>query len=144
MIDKFGLKGKYHIKSSNGYEIEFDNLIVNGGLSNLAALLAGTGDTIGYLALGTGKATPANTDTALGKETFRTAVTGVSASGASCSSVFTVLAAEAVGAITEIGIFAGGTSTANSGTLISRALWSYTKTADEELYITRTDTIGRA
>ena len=27
MIDKFGLKGKYHIKSSNGYEIEFDNLV---------------------------------------------------------------------------------------------------------------------
>lgn len=137
--------GEYKIKSSKtGEEITVKNLIVNGGLSNLAALLAGTGHTIGYLALGTGETAPANGDTALGNEIYRTAVTGFSAAGATCSSVFTVLAAEAVGTIKEIGIYAGGTSAAGSGTLISRALWNYTKTADEELYITRTDTIGRA
>lgn len=137
--------GEYKIRSSKtGKEYTVKNMIVNGGLENLAALLAGTGDTIGYLALGNDSSSVAATDTTLGNEILRTAVTAVSAAGYSCTSVFTVLAAEAVGAITEIGIYAGGTSVVNSGTLVSRALWSYTKTADEELYITRTDTIGRA
>lgn len=138
------VKGKYHIKSSNGFEKTVDNLIVNSGLENLADLLAGGGEPIAYLALGTGDTAAGNTDTTLGAEIFRTALTSVTSAGGECVSIFKVLTAEAVGNIEEIGIFAGGTEAADSGTLISRALWTYTKTADEELYISRTDTIGRA
>lgn len=141
---RFTVKGKYRVKSSNGYEIEFDNMIVNGGLTNLAALLAGSGHTVGYLALGNDSSDVSTTDSALGNEIFRTAVTAIAPSGYSCNSTFNVLNTEAVGTIEEIGIYAGGSDAPNSGTLISRALWHYEKSDSEDLYITRIDTIGRA
>ena len=142
--DRAVLHGEYVIRSSKDKCDRVQNLIVNGGLENLAALLSGAGAAVGYLALGTGTAAPAVADTALGTEVYRTAVTAISAAGGTCTSIFTVLATEAVFHIKEIGIFAGGTSTPGSGKLISRALYDKDKTADEELYITRSDILGRA
>jgi len=142
--ENWNILGEYHIKSSNGKQWVVKNLIVNGGLENMGALLAGSGHTVGYLALGNDSSDVSTTDSALGNEIFRTAVTAIAPSGYSCNSTFNVLNTEAVGTIEEIGIYAGGSDAPNSGTLISRALWHYEKSDSEDLYITRIDTIGRA
>jgi len=49
------------------------------------------------------------------------------------------------GPIEEIGVFAGSgaSGSVDTGLMISRVLWSYTKTATEELQFTRIDKIIR-
>lgn len=92
-----------------------------------------------YVALGTGSATPAATDTQLGTETFRKAVTSVVAGGAHGELLITLYLdpTDAVTTITEVGVFAGvgATGTANSGTLMGRALYSHPHTNTESVQL---------
>lgn len=124
------------------------NKVMDTVLSQLVSTLQGNNPNleIKYLALGTSNAAVTTSDTELGAEIFRTPVSAqtVSAVG-ELTTDFTVLDAEAVGNIQEIGIFGGSTATAtaNTGTLISRVLWSKIKTNSEELSFKRIDKIGR-
>lgn len=137
--------GDYIINSSSGVEV-IKNMITDAGLAAMAKALTGDPDIeIKYLALGTSDAAVTGAETQLGAEIFRTAITDISRSGSVVTSTFYVLSGEGIGQIEEIGIFVGSTAsdTANSGTLLSRVLWSHEKTMDEEITITRVDTIGR-
>jgi hypothetical protein len=101
--------------------------ITNAGLNLMRDALKGAGNPrIKYIAFGSGTATPAATDTKLGNELLRKAITGY-ANGANAGEVIVsgyLGAGELVGAdIEEIGIFAGDSATTNlnTGTLLARA-----------------------
>jgi len=128
-------------------KIEIHNQITNLALIELAKpLYADTPDIeIKYLAIGTSSTPPTASDTQLGTEVFRTADVLLGTTGTGIvTSQFTILAAEYAGSIKEIGIFAGSTATAtvDTGILVSRILWDYTKTSAEELLFQRVDTLS--
>lgn len=94
-----------------------------------------------YVAIGTGSTAPAATDTAMVSEAYRKAVTSVVA-GANPGELTITLylgPSDSVGTvIAEVGVFAGAsaTSTAGSGVLMGRALYSHTHTNSESIQFT--------
>lgn len=145
----FDVQGEFNIYINGKHVKRLKNRIMDAALTAYASCLLGatTDIEIKYLALGTGTTPVTNADVSMSAELFRTADTSLTASAVGViESSFIVQAAEAVGTIEEIGIFAGSgaTGTADTGTLLARALWHHEKTNSEELTITRTDTIRRA
>ena len=127
-------------------EDTINNLITTAGKNLLAkALRESTDCEIKYIAIGSSNTAPSTSDSQLGSETFRKAVTSqvAGSSGVTITNLY-VAPEEAVGTIEEIGFFSGSTASAtiNSGTLYARVLYSRTKTAVESIQIERTDTIG--
>jgi len=122
-----------------------DNLIVNAGQNLLRDGLIGavTDTAIHYVALGTGMTAPAATDTQLGAESFRKAVTSQVAGSSVGQAVTTIFIApqDANFTIQEIGWFAGvgATSSANSGVMVARVLYSHNHTNLESIQIQRQD-----
>ncbi len=136
-----GIKGKVRIEELNvetGEQkvYEADNMIMQAFYTLLFSFLnfdnlSLTGDefTITHLALGTGTTAVTASDTALATEIARVEVTTKRIATSSFESKFIVPTASAVGNIKELGIFADGTSSAGSGTLLSRLLINKQKTA---------------
>jgi hypothetical protein len=156
VTNKYSWIGKYYVKAiekSSGkilYEEEINNTIMNGALDEIYKSLYGdTPDVeIKYLALGTSSVSVATTQTQLVSEVFRTNYASrTTSSNQEVVTNYVVLDSEATVQIEEIGIFAGAAATTvtNSGTLVSRILWSYDKTSSNiELQFQRTDKIQRA
>jgi hypothetical protein len=124
------------------------NRVMNTVLDQLVKTLKGENSDleIKYLALGTSNIPVSLTDTKLGNEIFRTPIVSQIVAGTGeITTDFTILETEAIGDIEEIGIFGGSTATASAdtGTLISRILWSKVKTNSEEISFRRVDKIGR-
>lgn len=147
MESKINWAGTFIIKSRDKTEV-IKNKVMDTVLSQLIATLQGVNPNlqIKYLALGTSNTPVTVNDTQLGAEIFRTPISSQSnPSTGQLVTDFIILDSEAVGTIQEIGIFGGttATSTANTGTLISRILWNKIKTNAEEINIRRIDTIGR-
>ena len=144
-------QGKVKVKAldADGNVLQEDtinNLITTAGKNLLAkALRESTDCEIKYIAIGSSNTAPSTSDSQLGSETFRKAVTSqvAGSSGVTITNLY-VAPEEAVGTIEEIGFFSGSTASAttNSGTLYARVLYSRTKTAVESIQIERTDTIG--
>ena len=95
-----------------------------------------------YFALGSGNSSPTSAQTKLDNEVFRKAITSYS-NGASLGEALIsayVAPADAVGAnIQEVAAFGGNSakSTANSGIMLGRALWSHNpKTNLESITLT--------
>lgn len=89
------------------------------------------------------------TNTQLGNEVFRVAITDEDVSvTAQYKSIFYLAPDEAIGAIEELGWFAGIASldqpNADTGTLIARVFWVHTKTAVESIQFERIDSIVEA
>lgn len=127
--------------------VRLKNLIVNTGLNLARDALGGyvSDMKIRYVAIGTSATLPAATDTQLGAEVFRKAVTKYD-NTVGTGQVKTTLylsPSEALVGIQEIGWFAGvgATSTANSGVLVARVLYAHTHTNSESIQIDRTDTL---
>lgn len=115
-------------------------MITNNGLNLLRDTLY---DSITHIAVGSSDAVIEN-PTQLGNETFRAPITNKSKPATGISEAITsLLDSDGSMNIREIGIFANGTDTLNTGILISRILWKRDKTALETIQISRTDTIGR-
>lgn len=96
---------------------------------------------IKYVAVGTSSTAPSSSDTTLGAEVFRKAVTSSADGGSAGESTFTVYLApgDAVGeVIAEVGWFAGADASGTSGTgvLVARGLYSHTKTDQESINVT--------
>lgn len=136
----------------NGVLIDaIHNKVTDNYLDYLIKTLLGIpppGMKIKYLALGSQGGDLGDNPVKLGDEIFRTQYTAepeMTSTGA-VRTEFVVLAAEAIGEIKEIGIFAGDAATTafNSGILISRIPWTYTKTGSDEITIIRNDSIRRA
>lgn len=99
-----------------------------------------------YVALGTSNTAPSASDTKLGAEVFRKAISSYAAGASTgeCLANAYIAPTEAVGVvIAEVGFFGGNsaTSTANSGILIARGLYSHTKTGTESLTLQFDETI---
>ncbi|MFW9878285.1 MAG: hypothetical protein ACFFG0_34825 [Candidatus Thorarchaeota archaeon] len=151
---KWPWSGKYEIwsiKNNKRKKIaDIDNLIVNWAKNTLATALMGTDYVmenvkIKYLAIGDDNTAPLGSDSTLVNEVFRTPfVSQSNTSTGEITSEFYILDSDYSGSIKEIGLFGGNSATAttDTGNLLSRALWSYTKSASEEIYIKRIDTIS--
>ena len=129
-------------------ETEIKNRIMNLALDEMLKVLQGTATDlkIEYMALGTSNTAITNNDLTLGAEIFRTPPIAQAKTGTGeLSTTFTVLDSEAVAQIEEIGIFggSGASITADTGTLISRILWSRSKTQNEEIQFSRLDRMVR-
>ena len=127
------------------------NIITDAALDKEIGIYAGTAPDIQiqYCALGTDNTTPTASDTALGSESDRFPITTPTATGGTgiMTTGFYITASDLVGVtIEEIGIFcgSGATAAADSGTLLSRILWNFSKTINDEIEILRTDTVARA
>lgn len=145
MINTFRWSGSYEIRTNGELTAIVRNTIMQAVLTQFRDALKGTTPAlqITHLAIGTSGAAITGTETQLGAELFRTPIAAQSDSAYNkLQTSFVVLDTEAVGTWAEIGIFCGGTSTPNSGTLLSRILYSKVKTASEEITITRTDTFS--
>jgi len=125
---------------------EFHNLITTVGLGMVVDFLDGgiADGEIKRMALGSNAAAPALTDTQLGTETFRKAMT-TQTQPTTTSLLSTVYIAPDENAvqIEEIGWFAGvnADDTPNNGIMVSRVLYSRLKTTLESILVERTDTI---
>jgi hypothetical protein len=144
---KYGWEGIFKIKVNGKEEIIF-NRVMDTALDEFIKVLQGlsTDMQIKYLALGTSDIAITNTQTTLGAEIFRTQFTTTDKTGiGELTNLAIVQDSEAVASIREIGVFGGSsaTSTADTGVLISRILWSRDKTASEEIQFTRIDKITR-
>ena len=136
-----GIKGfvrieELNIETGEKKVYEADNMIMQAFYTLLFSflnfdnlLLTGDEFTITHLALGTGTTAVTSSDTTLDTEIDRVAVTTKRIGVSSIESKFIVPPASAVGNIKEMGIFADGTSTPDSGTLLSRLLINKQKTA---------------
>jgi hypothetical protein len=91
-----------------------------------------------YFAVGTGSSTPTASQAKLDTEVFRKAISSFT-NGASVGEVLIncyLAATDAVGvSITEVAVFGGSSasSSANTGKMLGRALWSHTKTGLESV-----------
>jgi hypothetical protein len=91
-----------------------------------------------YVAVGTDSTAPTSSDTALGAETFRKAITATGDGASAGEATFTMALSpqDAVGTvIAEVGWFGGpdASATPGSGVLIARGLYSHTKTDKESI-----------
>ena len=101
------------------------------------------GDWLGYymsiewLALGDDNTPIAGTELILVNEIFRTKYVTRSSPAKVASGTFYITDTEFSGDIEEMGIFGGNaaSSTADTGGLVSRVLWSYTKSTSEEIVV---------
>ena len=101
---------------------------------------------IKFLAIGTDNTPLDDNDTQLGNEIFRTQfLTSDNDAIGQFTTTFAVLDGEAVATWQEIGIFVGDSATTSpdTGTLLSRILFSRVKTALEEIDVSRIDKIVR-
>lgn len=126
----------------------FPNLIVNADFNMLRDFLDGTitDGEIKYLAWGSDGTGAAATDTKLGAEFGRKAVTekAPGATGVLVTTTYIAPYEANVPDIEELGWFAGASASAvaDTGILIARVVWHYAKTDLESINVVRTDTIS--
>lgn len=145
--ETIGHGGVFEIVDRNGKHV-VHNKIMDTVLDQLSRVLQNdTPDLeIKYLAIGTGDSPTVGNETQLGAEIFRTLYqTRTNPSTGVITHTFIVTDSEAIALWKEIGIFGGSTATitANTGTLISRVLFTKDKLAGEEVQIQRTDNVRR-
>ena len=153
MIDVLGWEGKFKFKfKKNGEVYEEDlvfNRITNTALDAIINILDNIDPNldIKYLAIGTDSSPLDDNDTTLGNEIFRTQfISSNNAAVGEFTTEFAILDSEAVATWQEIGIFCGdsATSSADTGIMLSRILYTRAKTSLEEVDITRIDKVVRA
>jgi hypothetical protein len=148
--DKLKVTGRLSIKhiGKDGNvirEYKYNNLVVTTGLQFIAARLADSGspDQMSHMAVGTSSTAPALTDTQLGTEIGRSALTvaGGVPSGTEITYTCTIPSGVGTGAITEAGIFNGdGTP---SGTMLCRTTFlTVNKGLDDTLAVSWVITIS--
>lgn len=99
-----------------------------------------------YVAVGTSSTSPTASDTQLGAEVFRKAMTSYADGASAGEGIFTLYLspADAVGvAIAEVGWFAGSGAGpgANTGVMVARVLYSHTKLNTESIQMTLDSTL---
>lgn len=120
---------------------ELHNISCTAGAESLVARMVGANrGQVTYFAVGTGAVTggdePAIGDTTLETELFRKQISVRSSSGTTASFRIFFNTSEAIGSLTEIGLFGDdATVTADSGVLFARAAESISKTSSETLTI---------
>lgn len=126
-------------KRAPKYDRHYHNVIVQGFFTGVFKLLnAATGADIHltHMATGTGTGAALKTNTALGSESFRKALSSKSYTTTQFIAKLSLGTTESNFTIKEIGIFANATDTAGSGTLISRCLVDIAKNSNITYLIT--------
>jgi hypothetical protein len=122
-------------------ERKVKNLVVSAGKTYIAARMQGSAipTVMGYMAIGTGTATPAVGNTTLGVEAGRVSLASFSSSSNQVTATATFPAGTGTGAITEAGIF-----NANSGgTMLCRTTFPVVnKAAGDSIAITWVVTVS--
>ena len=127
------IKGEYEIWKDGVLVDRFHNIICTGVYEYILKSLAGEalGDAnVSYFAFGTGTTPVTESDTVLGVEGFRKEFTSKSWNGKQFVAICQLATDEANFTITEVGIFAGGSLTANTGTLLSHSLRTIEKNSN--------------
>ena len=127
------IKGEYEIWKDGVLVDKFHNIITtpiyDAILKNLNGETVDSLD-VSYFAFGTGTTAVTEDDTTLGTEGFRKEFTSKSWTGKQFVAICQLATDEANFTITEVGIFAGGSLTANSGTLLSHSLRTIDKNSN--------------
>jgi len=135
-----GMEMKGHLTIALNGEVvqEVDNLVVTAGKGFVASRMAGTSaNVMSHMAIGTGSSAAGASDTALGSEAARTALTSTNVSGAVVTYVDTFAAGTGTGAITEAAIL----NASSGGTMLCRTVFSVVnKGASDSMTITWTVT----
>ena len=130
------------IKNDKGTVIEtreVKNLVVDAGLDYIADRMKNNSTVMSHMAIGTGSTAAAASDTTLGTEADRNALTSTTVTSNAVAYVASFAAGEGTGAITEAGIF----NASSSGTLLCRTVFSVVnKGASDSMTITWTVTIS--
>ena len=130
------------IKNDKGVVIEtreVKNLVVDDGLEYIADRMKNNSTVMSHMAIGTGSTAAAASDTALGTEAARQALTSTTVTANAVAYVASFGAGTGTGAITEAGIL----NAASSGTLLCRTVFSVVnKGASDSMTITWTVTIS--
>jgi len=119
---------------------EVKNLVVDTGLAFIASRMKdATATAMAHMGIGTGSTAAAASDTALGTEAARVALTSTTVTSNAVAYVASFAAGTGTGAITEAGIL----NAASSGTLLCRTVFSVVnKAASDSMTITWTVTIS--
>ena len=125
-----------HVK----HEVIIPNLVVTTGKNFIASRMKDASATaMTHMAIGTGSTAAAASDTALGSEAGRAALTSTTVSTNNVAYVATFAAGTGTGAITEAGLF----NASSSGTLLCRTVFSViNKASADTLGITWTVTVS--
>lgn len=138
--DLLSMRGDVVIKLNDEVVLEKKNLIVTAGKAFLAsAVLNSSSSPFTYMAIGTGTAAAAVTDTALATELTRSAFTTSSVASNVVTLTTTYAAGTGTGTLTEAGIL----NNSSGGTLLSRVVFAaISKGSADSLTITWTITVG--
>jgi hypothetical protein len=131
------------LKDSTGaikQESNINNLVVTTGLGFIASRMKDTtDDAMGYMAIGTGTVAAAASDTTLGTELDRNALTSTTVTGNEIAYAASWGAGDGTGAITEAGLF----NAASAGDMLARTVFAVVnKAANDTLSITWTITLS--
>ena len=130
------------IKNDKGVVVEtreVKNLVVDDGLEFIADRMKNNSTVMSHMAIGTGSTAAAASDTALGTEAARQALTSTTVTANAVAYVASFAAGTGTGAITEAGILNAG----SGGTLLCRTVFSVVnKGASDSMTITWTVTIS--
>lgn len=132
------MKGRLTIAINDEVVQEIDNLVVTTGKAYVASRMKDASATaMSHMAVGTGSTAAAASDTALGNESARVALTSTTVSGADVVYVATFAAGTGTAALTEAAIL----NASSSGTMLCRTVFAViNKGASDSMTVTWTVT----
>ena len=132
------MKGRLTIAINDEVVQEVDNLVVTTGKGYVASRMKdATATAMSHMAIGTGSTAAAASDSALGSESARVALTSTTVSGADITYVATFGAGTGTAAITEAAVL----NASSSGTMLCRTVFAVVnKGASDSMTITWTVT----
>jgi len=138
--DGLKLTGKLKIALNGETVQEVDNLVVTAGKGYVASRMKDASATaMSHMAIGSGSTAAAASDTALGNQLGRVALTSTAVSAAVVTYTATFGAGTGTGAVTEAGIL----NASSGGTMLCRTVFSVVnKGASDSMTITWTVTVS--
>ena len=135
---EMAMKGRLTIALNDEIVQEVDNLVVTTGKGYVASRMKdATATAMSHMAIGTGSTAAAASDSALGSESARVALTSTTVSGADITYVATFGAGTGTAAITEAAVL----NASSSGTMLCRTVFAVVnKGASDSMTITWTVT----
>mgnify|MGYP003112191245 CR=1 FL=1 len=132
------MTGRLTIALNDEVVQEVDNLVVTTGKGYVASRMKdATATAMSHMAIGTGSTAAAASDTALGSESARVALTSTTVSGADITYVATFAAGTGTAAITEAAVL----NASSSGTMLCRTVFAVVnKGASDSMTVTWTVT----
>jgi|TARA_Y100001937_G_scaffold128542_1_gene205746 hypothetical protein len=138
--DQLKMKGKLQIRLNDEVVQEVDNIVVTAGKGYVASRMKdATATAMSHMAIGSGSTAAAASDTALGNQLGRVALTSTTVSAAVVTYVASFPAGTGTGAVTEAGIL----NAASGGTMLCRTVFSVVnKGASDSMTVTWTVTVS--